>query len=51
MAEIELSKALRDLPNRVLSATCDERTVLFQNVTTVLSNPGIKQKRFNFGNH
>nr|XP_036221724.1 eIF-2-alpha kinase activator GCN1 isoform X1 [Bactrocera oleae] len=41
MAEIELSKALRDLPNRVLSATCDERTVLFQNVTTVLSNPGI----------
>ncbi|XP_049305778.1 eIF-2-alpha kinase activator GCN1 isoform X1 [Bactrocera dorsalis] len=41
MAEIELSKALRDLPNRVLSAKCDERTDLFQNVTSVLNNPGV----------
>ncbi|XP_011194571.1 eIF-2-alpha kinase activator GCN1 [Zeugodacus cucurbitae] len=41
MADIELSKALRDLPNRVQTATCDERITLFQNVTSVLDNPGI----------
>ncbi|KAG4079029.1 hypothetical protein HA402_001684 [Bradysia odoriphaga] len=40
MADAELSKALRDLPNRVLNVTIDERPELFQNVSGVLQNPG-----------
>lgn len=37
---LQLSKALRDLPNRVLNVGVEERHVLFQNVSAVLSNPG-----------
>ncbi|XP_055908453.1 eIF-2-alpha kinase activator GCN1 [Eupeodes corollae] len=41
MADAELSKALRDLPNRVLNVPVEERHVLFQNVSGVLTNSGI----------
>ncbi|XP_053962827.1 eIF-2-alpha kinase activator GCN1 isoform X1 [Anastrepha ludens] len=41
MADVELSKALRDLPNRVLSVPMEERSDLFRNVSSVLNNPGI----------
>lgn len=36
----QLSKALKDLPNRVLNLTVEERPELFQDVTNVLTNPG-----------
>lgn len=36
----QLSKALRDLPNRILNVTVEERSELFENITNVLTNPG-----------
>lgn len=36
----QLSKALKDLPNRVLNVPTDERAELFQNVSAVLKNSG-----------
>lgn len=36
----QLSKALKDLPNRVLNVSVEERTELFHDVTNVLTNPG-----------
>ncbi|KRF82708.1 stalled ribosome sensor GCN1 [Drosophila virilis] len=36
-----LSSALRDLPNRVLNVSVEERLSLFQNVCAVLNNPGV----------
>ncbi|KAH8265099.1 hypothetical protein KR026_010349, partial [Drosophila bipectinata] len=36
-----LSSALRDLPGRALSVPIEERSILFQNVSAVLQNPGI----------
>lgn len=36
----QLSRALRDLPNRVLNVAVEERLSLFQNVSDVLDNPG-----------
>ncbi|XP_034131444.1 eIF-2-alpha kinase activator GCN1 [Drosophila guanche] len=41
MVDAQLSSALRDLPNRVLNASVEERQILFQNVSAVLENPGI----------
>ncbi|XP_036339933.1 eIF-2-alpha kinase activator GCN1-like [Rhagoletis pomonella] len=41
MADVELSKALRDLPNRVLSVSIEERPDLFRNVASILNNPGV----------
>ncbi|XP_053693190.1 eIF-2-alpha kinase activator GCN1 [Sabethes cyaneus] len=41
MADSELAKALKDLPNRVLNVSVEERPELFRNVTAVLPNPGI----------
>ncbi|KAL9698248.1 hypothetical protein quinque_001689 [Culex quinquefasciatus] len=41
MADAELAKALKDLPNRVLNVPVEERPELFRNVTAVLPNPGI----------
>ncbi|KAJ9595704.1 hypothetical protein L9F63_013117, partial [Diploptera punctata] len=40
MAEVELTKALRDLPVRIQTASKKERNALLQNVVAVLSNPG-----------
>ncbi|CRL07624.1 CLUMA_CG020589, isoform A [Clunio marinus] len=37
----ELSKALKDLPNRVLNVSVDERPQLFQDVTNILTNSGM----------
>ncbi|XP_023172860.2 eIF-2-alpha kinase activator GCN1 isoform X2 [Drosophila hydei] len=37
----KLSRALRDLPNRVLNVAVEERLTLFQNVSDVLDNPGV----------
>lgn len=37
---LQLAKALRDLPNRVLNVSADERPELFQNIINVLTNPG-----------
>jgi hypothetical protein len=36
----QLTKALRDLPLRIQTASKKERNVLLQNVVAVLSNPG-----------
>jgi hypothetical protein len=36
----QLSKALKDLPNRVLNVAVEERAELFQDVTNILTNPG-----------
>ncbi|XP_012272971.1 eIF-2-alpha kinase activator GCN1 [Orussus abietinus] len=44
MADAELSKALKDLPNRVQTASKKERREILQNVIDVLSNPGINEK-------
>ncbi|XP_058803320.1 stalled ribosome sensor GCN1 isoform X2 [Phymastichus coffea] len=44
MADAELTKALKDLPNRIQTASKNERRELFENVVTVLSNPGINEK-------
>ncbi|XP_055603671.1 eIF-2-alpha kinase activator GCN1 [Uranotaenia lowii] len=41
MADSELAKALKDLPNRVLNVGVEERPELFRNVIAVLPNPGI----------
>ncbi|XP_058447618.1 stalled ribosome sensor GCN1 [Malaya genurostris] len=41
MADAELAKALKDLPNRVLNVSVEERPELFRNVIAVLPNPGI----------
>ncbi|XP_050089217.1 eIF-2-alpha kinase activator GCN1 [Anopheles aquasalis] len=41
MADAELAKALKDLPNRVLNVPVEERAELFRNVIAVLPNPGI----------
>lgn len=41
MADTELAKALKDLPNRVLNVSLAERPELFRNVSAVLPNPGI----------
>uniref|UniRef100_A0AAG5CZ96 TOG domain-containing protein n=1 Tax=Anopheles atroparvus TaxID=41427 RepID=A0AAG5CZ96_ANOAO len=41
MADAELAKALKDLPNRVLNVPVEERPELFRNVIEVLPNPGI----------
>lgn len=35
-----MAKALRDLPNRILNVSVDERPELFQNIANVLTNPG-----------
>lgn len=37
---LQLSKALKDLPNRVLNVSVEERAELFCDVTNVLTNPG-----------
>ena len=37
---LQLSNALKDLPNRVQTASKNERREIFQNVVNVLSNPG-----------
>ncbi|XP_043511247.1 eIF-2-alpha kinase activator GCN1 [Frieseomelitta varia] len=47
MADVELTKALKDLPNRIQTASKNERRVLLQNVVSVLSNPGINEKIVN----
>ncbi|XP_016837247.1 eIF-2-alpha kinase activator GCN1 [Nasonia vitripennis] len=44
MADAELTKALKDLPNRIQTASRNERREIFQNVVDVLSNPGINEK-------
>ena len=44
MADVELTKALKDLPNRVQTASKNERREVLQNVVNVLSNPGINEK-------
>ncbi|XP_059612340.1 stalled ribosome sensor GCN1 [Phlebotomus argentipes] len=41
MADSELAKALKDLPNRVINVGVEERKPLIDNVITILSNPGI----------
>uniref|UniRef100_A0A6B2EHQ3 Putative translational activator gcn1 n=1 Tax=Phlebotomus kandelakii TaxID=1109342 RepID=A0A6B2EHQ3_9DIPT len=41
MADSELSKALKDLPNRVTNVGVEDRKPLIDNVITVLPNPGI----------
>ncbi|KFB35881.1 AGAP001700-PA-like protein [Anopheles sinensis] len=41
MADADLAKALKDLPNRVLNVPVEERPELFRNVIEVLPNPGI----------
>nr|XP_031848654.1 eIF-2-alpha kinase activator GCN1 isoform X2 [Nomia melanderi] len=47
MADVELMKALKDLPNRVQTASKTERREILQNVANVLSNPGINEKIVN----
>ncbi|KAM0733122.1 Stalled ribosome sensor GCN1 [Formica fusca] len=47
MADVELTKALKDLPNRVQTASKKERREILQNVASVLSNPGINDKIVN----
>ncbi|XP_076383364.1 lethal (3) 80Fj [Megalopta genalis] len=47
MADVELLKALKDLPNRVQTASKTERREILQNVVNVLSNPGINEKIVN----
>ncbi|XP_012138451.2 lethal (3) 80Fj isoform X2 [Megachile rotundata] len=47
MADVELAKALKDLPNRVQTASKNERREILQNVVNVLSNPGINEKIVN----
>ncbi|KAF7989110.1 hypothetical protein HCN44_007420 [Aphidius gifuensis] len=44
MADTELTKALKDLPNRVQTASKNERREILENVIGVLSNPGINEK-------
>ncbi|XP_076236761.1 lethal (3) 80Fj [Calliopsis andreniformis] len=44
MADVELAKALKDLPNRIQTASKIERREILQNVVNVLSNPGINEK-------
>ncbi|XP_014216178.1 eIF-2-alpha kinase activator GCN1 [Copidosoma floridanum] len=44
MADAELTKALKDLPSRVQTASKNERRNILQNVVDVLSNPGINEK-------
>ncbi|XP_051176736.1 eIF-2-alpha kinase activator GCN1 [Leptopilina boulardi] len=44
MAVTELTNALKDLPNRVQTASKNERREILQNVANVLSNPGINEK-------
>ncbi|XP_063983766.1 stalled ribosome sensor GCN1 [Diachasmimorpha longicaudata] len=44
MADAELSRALRDLPNRVQTSSKKERQEIIQNVISVLSNPGLNEK-------
>ncbi|KAF7417549.1 hypothetical protein HZH68_000202 [Vespula germanica] len=44
MADVELTKALKDLPNRIQTASKKERREILQNVVDVLSNPGINDK-------
>ncbi|XP_034945471.1 eIF-2-alpha kinase activator GCN1 [Chelonus insularis] len=44
MADIELAKALKDLPNRIQTSRKKERQQIIQNVIHVLSNPGITEK-------
>ena len=41
---LQLTKALKDLPNRVQTASKNERREILQNVVNVLSNPGKKRK-------
>ncbi|XP_011647093.1 eIF-2-alpha kinase activator GCN1 [Pogonomyrmex barbatus] len=47
MADVELTKALKDLPNRAQTASKKERREILQNVVSVLSNPGINDKIVN----
>ncbi|XP_012231678.1 stalled ribosome sensor GCN1 [Linepithema humile] len=47
MADVELTKALKDLPNRIQTASKKERREILQNVVNVLSNPGINEKIVN----
>ncbi|CAL7933790.1 unnamed protein product [Xylocopa violacea] len=47
MADAELTKALKDLPNRIQTASKNERRQVLQNVASVLSNPGINEKIVN----
>ncbi|KAI4488580.1 hypothetical protein M0802_011470 [Mischocyttarus mexicanus] len=44
MADVELTKALKDLPNRIQTASKKERREILQNVVDVLSNPSINDK-------
>nr|XP_012138450.1 PREDICTED: translational activator GCN1 isoform X1 [Megachile rotundata] len=44
---LQLAKALKDLPNRVQTASKNERREILQNVVNVLSNPGINEKIVN----
>ncbi|KAK0174572.1 hypothetical protein PV327_010330 [Microctonus hyperodae] len=44
MADAELTKALKDLPNRVQVASKNERRQVINNVIDVLSNPNINEK-------
>ncbi|XP_022225564.1 uncharacterized protein LOC111076189 isoform X3 [Drosophila obscura] len=39
MVDAQLSNALRDLPNRVLNVSVEERQLVFENVSAVLKNP------------
>nr|CAD7392316.1 unnamed protein product [Timema cristinae] len=43
MADVELTKALRDLPIRIQTASRRERYEVLHNVEAVLSNPGISE--------
>nr|CAD7442358.1 unnamed protein product [Timema bartmani] len=43
MADVELTKALRDLPIRIQTASRKERYDVLHNVEAVLSNPGISE--------
>ncbi|CAG5089337.1 Similar to Gcn1: eIF-2-alpha kinase activator GCN1 (Mus musculus) [Cotesia congregata] len=47
MADAELLKALKDLPNRVQTSSLKERYEVIHNVIDVLSNPGINEKIVN----
>ncbi|KAK0092981.1 hypothetical protein PV326_000188 [Microctonus aethiopoides] len=44
MADVELTKALKDLPNRVQIASKNERREIIHNVIDILSNPNINEK-------
>lgn len=46
---LQLTRALKDLPNRIQTASKNERREVIQNVVTVLSNPGrVLYKNYHF---